>query len=193
MTEKNLFKRNIPKPPTIAKADFCCATVTEVTSTGIRILVDGETEPTNKVYKQISSARSIETGDRVVAMLQNGTYIILGTIGYPGDMSTVINRTIAEIAVAATGWNITSAVYAQWGKVAMLSMNISSTEQVTITASDPIATVAAGKRPAVDASARVWLSTSHAAVIRASGNVLMTAGTIAANSGYTLLATYLLP
>ena len=85
MTEKNLFKRKPEKDPTIAKTDFVMATVTSVTSSGICILVDGESERTSKAYKQLITEHYLAVGDRVIAMLQNGTYVVLGTIGIQGQ------------------------------------------------------------------------------------------------------------
>ena len=78
MTKNNLFVTKPKEKTPVAKAEFYCATVTEVTTDGIRILIDGEQEPTTKAFKQLNPEHEFSTGDRVVAMLQSGTYVILG-------------------------------------------------------------------------------------------------------------------
>lgn len=54
-------------------------TVYDVTSDGVRITFDGNDSPTNKRYKRLNSA-SLSSGDRILAVKQSGTYIILGKI-----------------------------------------------------------------------------------------------------------------
>lgn len=59
--------------------DFYLATVTAVTNSGIQIQLDGESEPMEKPYKRIYTVR---TGNRVLVLKMNGTYIVLGPL-YP--------------------------------------------------------------------------------------------------------------
>ncbi len=197
MTEKNLFKRKPEKDPTIAKTDFVMATVTSVTASGICILVDGESEPTSKAYKQLITEHYLAVGDRVIAMLQNGTYVVLGTIGVQGQGSGVYHtQNAAEVATGAEGWNATAVDYWQWGKLAMLQITMRTTQEVTITTDSTIGTLVAGKRPATTSSAQVWLSTAYTAIISSTGALRIgrnTSTTVAADYGVTIMATYLLP
>lgn len=65
-----------------AGADLLLATVAAVTSGGLTLIPDGETEATQKKYKYMTSAYPApEAGDRVVVMRLSGTYVVLGRIG----------------------------------------------------------------------------------------------------------------
>ena len=123
----------------------------------------------------------------------NGVLPLTVAQGGSGQTGVITETTVSEIATPATGWTITSATFARWGKLAAIELNIKTTEQVTVTYTDPVATLVQGKRPAVDAPARCWLSTSRVAAIRPSGQILMTEGTINADVGYTIISQYLLP
>lgn len=59
--------------------DFYLATVTAVTNSGILIQLDGESAPMEKPYKRIYTVR---TGNRVLVLKMNGTYIVIGPL-YP--------------------------------------------------------------------------------------------------------------
>lgn len=56
------------------------ATVYSVDSGGLRLLLDGQTEPTQKRYKKLSTYGAPLAGDRVVCMKMSGTYVVLGSI-----------------------------------------------------------------------------------------------------------------
>lgn len=60
-------------------AEFYLATVTAVTSSGINIQLDGESQAMEKPYKRIYTVR---TGNRVLVLKMSGTYIVLGPL-YP--------------------------------------------------------------------------------------------------------------
>lgn len=63
-------------------ADLLLATVAAVTSGGLTLIPDGETEATRKKYKYMTSAYPAPAaGDRVVVMRLSGTYVVLGRIG----------------------------------------------------------------------------------------------------------------
>lgn len=63
-------------------ADLLLATVAAVTSGGLTLIPDGETEATQKKYKYMTSAYPAPAaGDRVVVMRLSGTYVVLGRIG----------------------------------------------------------------------------------------------------------------
>lgn len=206
MTKTNLFVTKPEENPSVAAASFYCATVTEVTSEGIRILIDGEPEPTTKAFKQLNPEHAFSVGDRVVAMLQSGTYVILGTLGYPGaagvplpiihggtGQSGVIVETEAQnIVTPAEGWSISGAFFAQWGKLAMILIEIDATQAMSVSASVPVANVVAGKRPRTFAPAQAWLSTSRAALITTDGDLRLSSGSISAGSGYSIMSVYML-
>ena len=123
----------------------------------------------------------------------NGNLPVTIAQGGTGNTGVYWTTTVSEVATAGSGFSITYVVYAQWGKLAMVELGIKATEQVTVTTTTPIATIVTEKRPAFGASARAWLSTTRAAVITAAGNLLTNAGTIAADSEFSFLSTYLLP
>lgn len=191
MTEKNLFKREQKKPETVAKADFVCATITEITTSGLRILVDGETEATSKVYKQLLTEHYLAVGDRVIAMLQNGTYVVLGTIGVQGQGDTAYYTTdVSEICSTNSDFTISSAAYAQWGKMATLNIWGSFTKASSSTSDDTTAfTMLAGKRPIMTTFARAWRNAN--AILYSNGNMVYH-GLATSGTGATFLATYLL-
>lgn len=74
------------------------------TATGVRITLDGETEPMTKRYKQMLMARPLKVGARVAVMKLSGTYVVLGEISNPtnywspadldtgADLATVIGK-----------------------------------------------------------------------------------------------------
>lgn len=122
----------------------------------------------------------------------NGAFPITIAQGGTGNTGVYTTSTISDIVTAGSGFSITSAFYAQWGKLAMVEFTAKTTQEVTLTTATPVATLVTGKRPASDAIARVWLSTSRSAVITQAGNLLTNAGTISANSEFTFISTYLL-
>ena len=116
--------------------------------------------------------------------------------GGSGQTGTTHTTTVSEILTAEEGWTVTSADYWQWGKLAMVQINIRTTQEVTMSTDTTIATIAAGKRPATVSPAQVWLSTAYTAIISATGALRVgkgSTGTVAADVGFTFLAAYLLP
>jgi len=64
------------------RQDLLLATVDSVTNDGLTMILDGESEATQKKYKYLTSAYSDPSvGDRVVVMRMSGTYVVLGRIG----------------------------------------------------------------------------------------------------------------
>lgn len=55
------------------------ATVTS-TNNGVSVQFDGETTPSAKKYKHLSSYNNPAVGDRVLMLEISGTYIILGKV-----------------------------------------------------------------------------------------------------------------
>ena len=64
---------------TSGAAEFYLATVVQVATTGIRIQLDGESQALEKPYRRIYTVR---TGDRVLVLKMNGTFIVIGPL-YP--------------------------------------------------------------------------------------------------------------
>lgn len=64
---------------TSGAAEFYLATVIQVTTTGIRIQLDGDSQALEKSYRRIYTVR---TGDRVLVLKMSGTYIVIGPL-YP--------------------------------------------------------------------------------------------------------------
>ena len=204
MTNTNLFVTKPPERPSVAAADFYCATVTKVSSAGIRILLDGETDPTTKAFKQLNPEHSFSVGDRVVAMLQSGTYVILGTLGYPGaagvplpinmggtgQSEVYVTHDVSEICTTNSDFTITSATYAQWGKMAMLYVNGDWQKSSSSSSDDTTAfTMVQGKRPVMNSLARSWRSAN--AILYSNGNMVYH-GLATVGTGATFLAIYLL-
>jgi len=192
LTDKNLFKRKIEAPQTIAKADFICATITEVTASGLRILVDGETAATSKVYKQLLTDHYLAAGDRVIVMQQNGTYVVLGTIGIQSEPVYDVYYTtdVSEICATNSNFTIDSAAYAQWGKMATLNIH-GVCQKASSSSSDDttLFTMLQGKRPIMSTFARAWRNVN--AILYKNGNMEYH-GLAVSGTGLTLLATYML-
>lgn len=120
------------------------------------------------------------------------------TIGQGGSGQTgvYITQEASEIATGAEGWNVTSAAYCQWGKLAMVQINIYTTQEVTVSNDTTIAQIASGKRPVTTSSTQVWLSSTYHALITTNGDLHIGrsgSATLAADYGFTFLAAYLLP
>ena len=203
MTKKNLFTRDPTPAPTIAQAEFVCATVTAVTASGVRILVDGETTATQKEYKRLASYAAPAVGDRVVAMQQSGTFVILGPIsnggasavlpieaGGSGCAGTFVTQDIDEILTTNEDYEVSSASYAQWGKLATLYVAGEFKKASSSSSDDTTAfTMVAGKRPKVTTAARAWRNAN--AILYWNGNMVYH-GLAVTGTGATFLATYLL-
>lgn len=56
-------------------------TVESVSSAGVEITLDGQTEPMQKRYRQLLTGHTIATGARVMAVKISGSYVVLGEIG----------------------------------------------------------------------------------------------------------------
>ena len=63
-------------------AEFLLGTVSDVSGDGVKILFDGQTEATEKRYKQINTGVQLAEDDRIVVMKISGSYVVLGRIAY---------------------------------------------------------------------------------------------------------------
>lgn len=61
---------------------FYLATVGSVSASGTTITFDGQTEPTTKRYKRLIAGTALAAGDRVLVLRTNGSFVILGKIGF---------------------------------------------------------------------------------------------------------------
>lgn len=108
--------------------------------------------------------------------------------GGSGQGSTGATNTIADIAAAASGCEITDAQYAWWGKVAMVRLVVKKTAAVS-SGTTTLCTMVSGKRPKYAAAAvRGW---SNAAMINTSGQVQVN-GAISAGESVRVYSTFIL-
>lgn len=61
---------------------FYLATVGSVSASGTTLTFDGQTEPTTKRYKRLTAGTALAAGDRVLVLRTNGSFVILGKIGF---------------------------------------------------------------------------------------------------------------
>lgn len=108
--------------------------------------------------------------------------------GGAGSAQVSTTRTIADVATAATGYQISSVSYAQWGKVAYLRITAKATAAHTANIWNTIATIVSGKRPAVDIIDYLHNSSN----MQISGGSLQYYGPITNGQEFRLVATYLL-
>lgn len=109
--------------------------------------------------------------------------------------STTTATTISNIISAASGATITSAYYAQWGKVAQVTFTFKYSSAIS-TSNVTVGTLVSGKRPAL--SANIIASTGRLfGTINDSGVVTVRVAygisDLSANSEITMRAIYLLP
>lgn len=112
--------------------------------------------------------------------------------GGTGQSGIIVETEAQNIVTAAEGWTITGAFFAQWGKLAMIFIEIDATQAMSVSASVPVANVVAGKRPRTFAPAQAWLSTSRAALITTDGDLRLSSGSISAGNGYSIMSVYML-
>ena len=108
--------------------------------------------------------------------------------GGSGNTATGATTTIANIATAASGCEITTAQYACWGKVAMVRLIVKKTAAVT-SGTTTLCTLVSGKRPKYSAPAQ-W--TWHSGAIISSAGAVQVNGAISAGASLTILSTYIL-
>ena len=72
-------------------AEFYLATVTAYASTGVKILLDGQSEAMTKRYKMLQVGRPVAIGERVIVMKMSGTYVVIGAVSNPISKSTIID------------------------------------------------------------------------------------------------------
>lgn len=168
-------------------AEFYLATVTEWNyQNGVRIKLDGQSAPMTKWYTVIQP-NPLWNGCRVVVMKYSGSYIVLGQVGPPSDDRDFYTSNLSEIAVPSSDFTISSAYYAQWGKVACIYVYGSWNSAFTATYKNAF-TMVEGKRPRFNSMARAWRD--YNAILYGTG-VMEWWGTASAGSTATFISTYL--
>ena len=108
--------------------------------------------------------------------------------GGTGQTATGATTTIADIATAASGCEITTAQYAWWGKVAMVRLIVKKTAAVS-SGTTTLCTLVSGKRPKYNALGTwAWNKTAQIST----GGAVQVNGAITANSSLTILSTFIL-
>lgn len=173
----------------VSGAEFYLATVTWNSGNKVRIMLDGQEDAMTKYYNTMCGPIAANT--RVVVMKKAGSYIVLGPVN-AADMSTYTSSTASDIITLESGFTAASCWYVQWGKVAMLFMNINATSAVSGSGTHLLGYMKSGKRPRVGT---FLLSFSHTYPgyinPNPNGDVWFT-GTMSTGTNYYMYATYLL-
>lgn len=170
-------------PKSVPETEFYIAEVAAVNTTGCKILLPGETTAINKYYK---TCQSVGVGDRVVAMKQSGTYVILGVVG----AGAYVTSTLSRIATAASGFTLVDGKYAQSGNTAMLYLRFRPTTAITTTQEFKVATLVAGKRPPINAFVNYWAN--NGGEITPDGSVYAYGTATNTSNTYAVFSTYVL-
>lgn len=110
--------------------------------------------------------------------------------GGSGQSEVYYTADISEICTTNSDCTISSAVYAQWGKLASVGANVTFTKASSSTSDDTTAfTLVEGKRPRITTLARAWRNAN--AILYFNGNMVYH-GLATSGTSTTLLATYLL-
>ena len=140
-----------------------------------------ESEVTTKLSGKSDTGHKHSAAD-----ITSGT-LALGR-GGTGQTATGATTTIADIATAESGCEITTAQYAWWGKVAMIRLVVKKTAAVS-SGTTTLCTLASGKRPKYNACGEwAWNKTAQ---VLTSGKVQVN-GAITAGASLTILSTYIL-
>lgn len=135
-----------------------------------------------------------DSGNRSV-WLTSGVAWPIGS-GGTGTTGTTYESTISSVVSAASGTTITEVQYAEWGKVANIAIKmkrnaaISSGDITNIT----LCTVASGKRPRTYVPMNSITGPVMLGYINTAGSVILhaTSGTLAANTEFWMVGTYVL-
>ena len=140
-----------------------------------------ETEMDTKLSGKSNTGHKHAAGD-----ITSGTLALAR--GGSGQSGTGATATIADIAAAASGCEITEAQYAWWGKVAMVRLVVKKTAAVS-SGTTTLCTMVSGKRPRYAASAQ-W-GWDKPAMIVTDGKVQVN-GTITAGATIRIYSTFVL-
>lgn len=187
MDEFNLVDapKELNKAP---ETEFYIATVSSVGSSGVKLLFAGESTAADKYYKCLGSA-NVSAGDRVVAMKQSGTYVVLGVIGGSGS-GMIYTDVVNQILVPASGFTVNFARYAQYGKVAMLWFRFYVSSPITTSTTFKVCDMVAGKRPFMFAAPVLYWSSSQG-YLNPDGDLHVYGTASSTSNYYTVRAVYL--
>lgn len=160
------------------------------TSYIIRRLLDNNTLVSNGFYIGVNA-----DGSAYVSFAGDGQNAWLAALGLStalkwGDTAETTSI-VADIATAGTDCSITSADFAQYGKIAQLRLVVKRTTAVA-SGNTTLATLVAGKCPIFNTFATTHTNQGTVAYINANGNVVVN-GAINANQSITIYSTYILP
>lgn len=185
----DLFLQENPAGSGEHGAEFYLATVVTNSGGKVKIKLDGQDTAMTKYFNSMCGPLVADT--RVVVMKQSGTYVILGPVSN-ADMSSFAISNASDIITLESGFTAASCWFIQYGKIAMLFMNINVSTAITGTGSHKLGNMVAGKRPRVGT---FLLSYSHSypGYINPgpNGDVWFT-GSMAVGSNYYMYATYIL-
>ena len=169
------------------EAEFFLATVTAWSaSNGAKIRLDGQDTAMVKYYKTLCGA--VTVGARVVVMKKSGTFVVLGMLG--GE-STYITTNVSDIFSSITsGFSVSNAAYAQYGKVAMVTALFNASQAGDTTNWKTWATIKAGKRPAAEIAMNCQATTY--CILGTNGAIQLSLKQ-QTNFGYRVSAFYILP
>jgi len=77
-----IMNDELDEEPEEERGEIVLATITEITSDGVKIMLDGDEEAGEKEYK-VNAAQKFVTGDRVKVEKNSGTYIVEYVVGTP--------------------------------------------------------------------------------------------------------------
>ena len=170
----------------ISGAEFLLATIDSGNSTGVTLIFDGQTSPSQKRYRVLQTGAMLYAGDRVVVMKQSGTYVVLGAVKPGRGLWTP--SAITDVLTASSIATVTSGSYATCGNLACLYAAGKWTETKSTSAEYTAFTMKPGFEPFITCAARAWRNSN--AIFYYTGEMKFT-GTFAANDGFTFLCTYL--
>ena len=110
--------------------------------------------------------------------------------GGTGQSGVISTASIADILLPASGFSINWAHFSQFGKIALVSAQISVSTAVSTGDWTTWATIVAGKRPPYIVAASLTRTTY--CFVQPNGQIQVS-GTVNAGTAYTFSATYLLP
>ena len=79
-----IMNDELDEEPEEEQGEIVLATITEITTDGVKIILDGDEEAGEKEYK-VNAAQRFITGDRVKVEKNSGTYIVEYVVGKPGN------------------------------------------------------------------------------------------------------------
>ena len=147
-----------------------------------------------------------EDGNRGVSVSEASKWRSALGIGSSGNLPILLSQggtsstgvsttsTISSIATAASGFAINNAVFSQWGKLAMLRLEVTNTNELSAYTNVTVATLVSGKQPVQNASGSSLNSTVLHAMISTDRSVhIVTNAAVAAGTRIYLFFTYMLP